>query len=321
MAKTTVAAKEYIAHIIGGGAESQESLDMASEALLRGYADWQAKKFWRFLLKDTSATTAVSAVTATASSAVVNAPSAGAFDFTNVGQTVTISAGTATLVAGTTISLVTRGADGVVTSITLSNAFGGTTNSNATLTFSANIPITAGTNDYSLPNDFNAPYIARLTVAPRILTYRDQRYWDRVIVNLTVRGTPSEYTTYNPVSELSQNFGSYRMKFDRIPDVADELFVRYYRKFNTTGTYIDMPDDILYVFLDYCRNILLATKKAQEDPQAYAQNVLSASEQADKSDEENTDDNDTDQYLKSAWEMGDFNRPVWGNGGFDAFRY
>jgi len=321
MAMTTVNAKIYVARIIGGGAESQEPLDMAGEAILRAYQDWQNKKFWRFLLKDTSATTAVTGVTATGASATVNAPSVGAFDFVNVGQTVTISTGTATLAADTTVSSVTRGSDGVVTAIVLSNAFGGTTNSAATLTFSANIPITVGTNDLALPLDFNAPFSALTLTTKRTLVYRDQRWWDRTITDQTVRGTPAEYTTYNAYSELTQNFGTMRMKFDRIPDAADTLFLRYYRRFNTTGTYVDIPDDFLYQFLDYARQLLLITKKAQDDPAGYAASAKEGTESAVETDEENTDDNDAEQCMKSQYELGDNNRPLWGNGPFDPFRY
>jgi hypothetical protein len=319
MSMTVVNAKIYVAGIIGGRS-SQEALDMAGESILRAYQDWQNKKFWRFLLKDTSATTAVTGVTATAGSAVVNAPSTGAFDFVNPGQTVTISAGTATLAPGTTVSTVARNTDGTIASITLSVVVGGSTNVNATLTFSANIPIIAGTNDYNLPTDFNAPFTARLTVNPRTLEWRDQRYWDRMIVDQTQRGTPSEYTSYNPFSELTQNFGTMHLKFDRVPDVNDTLSLRYYRRFITTGTNIDIIDDYLYQFLDYARNILLAAKRAQDDPAAYAESVEKAAEGAAETDEEPTDDNDADQCMKSQWEMGDWNRPIWGNGQFDPMR-
>lgn len=321
MSITLVNAKIYVARIIGGGANSQESLDMAGESILRGYQDWQNKKFWRFLLKDTSNTTAVTGVTATGASAVVNAPSTGALDFVNVGQTVTIAAGTATLVAGTTVSSFTRNTDGTIASITLSNSFGGSTNANATLTFSVNIPITVGTNDYNLPNDFNAPFSALTLTNKFTLTWRDQRWWDRTITDQTVRGRPTDYTTYNPYSELTQNFGTHRLKFDRAPDTADTLLLRYYRGFNPSSTNIDMPDEFLYQFLDYCRNILLATKRAQDDPQSYANSVKEASEGAAETDEENTDDNDSEMGIKSQYEVGDFNRALWGNGPFDPYRY
>jgi hypothetical protein len=110
------------------------------------------------------------------------------------------------------------------------------------------------------------------------------------------------------------------LKFDRIPDINDTMLLRYYRKFNTTGTNIDMIDDFLYQFLDYCANILLQRKEAQDDPAAYAKSVTDAAEGACKTDEEPTDDNDAEQAIKSQYEMGDWNRPIWGNGAFDPYR-
>lgn len=319
MSMTVVNARKYVARIIGGGADNQESLDMADESILRGYQDWQAKKFWRFLQKDTSIATSVAGCTATLGESTVAAPSTGAFDFVNVGQTVTLT-GTATLAAGTTISSYTRNSDGTVATITLSNSFGGSTNSNATLVFSANIPVVAGTNEYNLPLDFSAPFTAQFTVNRATLTWRDQRYWDRAVPDQTSEGTPSEYTTYNPLSELSQNYGTKRLRFEVVPSSDDVLLLRYYRSFNTTGTYIDMPDEYLYMFLDYCRNLLLATKKAQDDPAGYGATVQNAAESAAENDEQPTDDDDADQCMKSQYEMGYSNRPLWGNGAFDPFR-
>jgi hypothetical protein len=322
MSMTVVTAKIYVARIIGGGAQSQESLDMAGEAILRAYQDWQTKKFWRFLLKDTTVNAVVSGVTATSASAVVNAPSSGALDFVNVGVTVTIAASdTATLAAGTTVLSFTRGTDGTIATITLSNAFGGTTDTSATLTFTSPIPIIAGTNEYNLPDDFNAPFSARLTTTPRSLVWRDQRWWDRTITDQTVRGTPSDYTTYNPYSDLTQNFGTCRLKFDRIPNASDVLLLRYYRKFTTDGTNIDMIDDYLYQFLDYARNLLLATKRAQDDPAQFAKNVGMGLASADEDDEEPTDDNDVEQCMKSQYEVGPGPRMLWGNGDFSPFNY
>src|SRR5258706_2568880 len=217
MSMTVVAAKTYVARIIGG-ASSQEILEMGGEAILRSYQDWQAQKYWRFLLKDTSVVPTITGVTATAASAVINAPSTGAFDAVNIGQTVTISAGTATLAAGTTVSSYTRNTDGTLATITLSNAFGGTTTANATLTLSTHIPIQTGVNDYNLPLDFFAAATARfITNAQKYLTWRAQEYWDRVINDPTIVGVPSEFTTYNPNSERTQTYGETRLKFGGIP--------------------------------------------------------------------------------------------------------
>jgi len=320
MSMTLVNAKTYVARVIGGAADPNVQA-LAAEAIQRAYLEWETNKFWRFLQKDTTLTTAVTGVTATQSVAVVNAPTTGAFDFVNVGQTVTISAGTATLAADTTVSSYTRGSDGVITSITLSNSFGGTTNVNATLTFSANIPILQGTQEYNLPADFSAPFSARLLTTPRTLTWRDQRYWDRMIVNQATQGTPAEYTTYNPYSDLTQNYGTTHLKFDVIPSSADTLILRYYRKFNTTATTLDIPDAYLYHFLDTARRFILETKLAQDDPAAYMASVKESEQVIRADDEEPTDDADADTTMKSQYEMGSNNRPLWTNGDFDPFRY
>ena len=318
MGMTVVNAKIYVARILGGSAHN-DVLDMAGEAILRAYQDWQDAKFWRFLLKDATNGFSVTGVTLTQTATTINAPSSGAFDGINVGTTITVS-GTATLAANTTVTVVTYGTDGTVSSITVSNAIGGTTDTNGTITISGNIPIIANTRDYNVPIDFFAPYGALLTTINRTLTYRDQRYWDRTITNQATVGTPSEYTLYNKYSELTQNFGTIKLRLDRIPSSADTLQLRYYRKFNTTGTNIDITDDLLYKFLDYAAAILLARKNAQEDVGAYLKEVLDAFGKAQESDEEPTDDNDDDVRMKSQYEMGTNNRPLWTNGDFDPFR-
>lgn len=321
MPMTTVNARIYVARIIGGGASSQESLDMADEAIHRTYQEWQARRFWRGLLKDTSLATSVPACTATVGggNATVNAPSSAAFDFVNIGQTVTIS-GTAALAANTTVASFTRNADGTVATITLSNPFSGTTDSNATLTFSADIPIIAGQQEYNAPLDFNRPFTALLLVNKRTLVWRDQRWFDRIVYDQTTPAYVTDYTVYNPVSEITQNFGTKRIRFNHTADVNDTLRLRYYRPFNVSGTYIDVPDEYLYIFLDYARNVLLLTKRAQDDPEGYAKAINSAAEEADENDEQVTDDDDADQCMKSQWEMGNWNRALWHNGAFDPYR-
>lgn len=314
MAMTTVNARIYIARVIGG-AQSPNAIDAADEALRRGYADWQTMRNWEFLLKDNSLATLVAGVTCTQGNATVSPPTASYFDFVNVGQTVTVSSGTATLAAGTTVSSITRGTDGAITSIVLSNAFGGTTGS-CTLSFSGYMHITAGTNDYSLPRDCYEPYSARfITNSKRPLTYKNQRQWDRTQWDQTTRGTPAEYTQYNPYSELSQDHGQTHLKFDVVPDQDDDLFLRYYRIFIVDGTYVDMHDKFLYPFLDYCRGLALAAKRAQENPTQFMQDQKEQAEKSAEADDEHEDSEDC--RMKSQYEQGSSNnRPIVGNGDF-----
>lgn len=313
MGMSTVNAKTYVARILGG-TQSQNVLDMAGEALLRSYNDWQTARFWTFLLKDTSSATLATGVTATGASAIVNAPTTGAFDFVNVNQTVTVSSGTATLAAATTVSSITRGSDGVITSITLSAAFGGTTNTNATLTFTADIPIRIDVEEYNLPLDFSGSYSARLLNDPKgWIAHIDYKLWDRYQADHDVNLPIDAYTTYNPVSEMSQNFGTTRLRIFGLPDAANVLRLRYYRKFTTGGTNIDIPDEYLYKFLDYARGILLEVKRAQDDPGGYAASVAAAVASAQDNDEQPNEDEE--QRMKSPYEMG-ANRPIVGNGQF-----
>jgi len=316
MSKTLAEAKTYVSRPLGG-AGNPEILAMAAEAIQRAYTDWQNAKFWTFLLKDTSATTSVSSLVATASSASVSVVTAGSMDFVNVGQTVTIAAGTATLAAGTTVSAVTRGTDGVITAITLSNAFGGTTNSSATLTFSADIPLLEDVADYNLPNDFHGAHGARLIDGEMTpLQWIDIRQWDRATNDQTLPGKPDFYTTYNPVSEGTQNFGTVRMRVFKTPDGARTLRLRYFRKFNETATTIDVPDQYLYQFLDYARQLCLAMKLAMDDPSGMITLGQQGFATAQVSDEQPNDDEDGDARLKSPYEDFGFRGPIVGNGDF-----
>jgi len=321
MAMTTVQGRVYIARVFGG-AQNPTMIDMADEALRRGYADWQTMRNWYFLLKDSSLTTPVTGVTCTVGggNATVSAPTSGVFDFVNVGQTVSVSSGTATLVVDTTVASFTRNSDGTIATVTFSNAFGGTTGS-CTLTFGANLHITAGVNDYNLPLDCYEIYSARfITNSKRPLFYRRQRDWDRIQWDQTIQGTPQDYTQYNPYSEATQNHGTQHLKFDRIPQQADDVFIRYYRKFIVDGTYVDMHDKFLYQFLDYCRGIALEVRRAQENPTAYMESVREQAHKSGEAEEEVEDDDDN--YMKTQYEMGSSrNRPIVGNGDFWPTQY
>lgn len=316
MSMSVTDARAYVAGIIGGS-NDPKALTRATEALARTYTDWQNQRFWTFLLKDTSNTTSVTGCTATLAASSVTAPSTGAFDFVNIGQTVTISSGTATLAAGTTVTGFTRGSDGVITAIALSNSFGGSTNSNATLTFSADIPLIEGTDEYNVPNDFAGGYTSRLIDGPKTrVQYIELRFWDKITLDQTLQGVPEAYTTYNPISEGAQNFGTSRIKIMKVPDGSYTFRLRYFRQFVQTGTYLDVPDAYLYQFLDYARSIMLITKRAQDDPNAYATQTQNAFEAAQQNDEQPNDDDDGDIRLKSPYEFGE-TRPIVGNGQFD----
>lgn len=319
MSMSLTDAKAYVAGIVGGS-NDPKALVRAAEAIARAYTDWQNQRFWTFLLRDTSLTTAVSGCTCTSTSATVTAPTTGGFDFVNIGQTVTIAAAdTATLAAGTTVSSYVRGTDGVITTITLSNAFGGTTDTSSTLTFSADIPLKVSVASYNLPLDFSGGYGGRLTISPFTpIKYIDKRYWDKITLDQSLQGVPEAYTTFNPISEGTQNFGTSRLLIMKTPDTSYTFRLTYFRTFNQSGTNIDVPDTYLYQFLDYARSIMLTTKRAQDDPQAYARQVQNAYDAAQLTDEQPNDDDDGDIRLKAPNETYDI-RPIVGNGNFDVF--
>lgn len=299
-------AKIYVARIIGGALNS-EKLDMANEAIQRGFRDWQVKKEWEFLLKDTSDGFSVAGVSTTISVTTVNAPSTGAFDGVNIGVTVTGS----NIPANTTVSSYTRNSDGTIASIVLSNAPTSTTS--VTLTFSGNIPIIAGTDTYNLPTDFHKHYSVRfITNLKWPLTFVRIRDWDRVTYDQINPRSSELYTIYNSRSSLTQNKGQLRLKLMGVPAANDTLLIRYYRQFDADADPLDIEDEVLYDFLDYCQSLLLLTKRSFDDPAAFLADIKQRVQGAMTDDEEVTEDEDI--RMKSQIEMWAENRPLFGNG-------
>lgn len=311
MSITRVNARAYVAGILGG-ARSSQMLDAAEEAILRAFEDWQAAKFWRFLLKDTAAGFRVAACVLTSGNAVVPAPSTAAFDAVNRNITVT---GT-NIPASTTVLNYTRNTDGTLASITLSNAPTG--NGAQTLTFGGDIPIIAGVQEYNAPSDFYSWYHGRTTINKWPLSYIEYRDWNRAVVDHTIQGIVESVTVYNPVSELTQNYGTKRLRTFRISHLVDNLFMQYYRAFDSLADPLDIPEDIKYKFLDYAQWRLLEKKTAHDDRLPQIEKMaLGSLAQAMANDEEETEDEDT--AMKSQMETFGQNggqRPLWSNGEF-----
>lgn len=315
MSMTRTNAKKYIAKGIGAALNS-DVLQMAEEALQRGFSDWQTAKNWGFLLKDNVANFTVASVVLTSGNVSVPAPSSGAFDGVNQGVTVT---GT-NIQAGTTVSGYTRGSDGTVATITLSLAPTGT--ATVTLTFGGYIPLLVGVQEYNLPTDFYEPYHLRMTEKRLPLDYIQYRYWNLKITDHTVQGLPVAYTCYNPVSADTQNYGQYRLRLFRIPngvtlgDHYDTTLLQYYRKFNFDSDPLDMPDRYLYKFLDYCQWLMLM-KKNQADDRLPAFQVLATSAlQQAMTDDEELGEEEGQMRMISQMEAGLQPRPLWSNGQF-----
>ena len=305
-------AKLYIARIIGGGGTG-DNIALAEEILLRAFIDWQNEKDWEFLLKDVSNNFTVDSCVTSSGLPTISAPVTAAFDGINIGITVT---GTG-IPASTTILSYTRGSDGTVNQITLSN--NATGSSTVTLTFGGTIPVRIGVQDYNLPTDFYKHYGVRFTSTLKWpLMFVRPRDWNRITLDQTVQGSPELYTIFNPVSPLTQNKGVYRLRLYRIPSATDTLLVQYYRKFDALADPIDMDSVYLYKFLDYCRSLILSVKKGFDDPASYAAEAFQGLQKAKSSDEAVTEDQDV--RMKSQMEMNnDFRMPLWSNGAFTPF--
>lgn len=299
----------YITRALGGAANSAIT-DMAEECLLRGFNDWQNEKDWEFLLKDVSNSFTVDSCVTAIGSPTISAPASAAFDGINIGITVT---GTG-IPASTTVSSYTRNTDGTVATITLSaNA---TANGTVTLTFGGTIPVIANVQDYNLPTDFFRHYGVRLTNPVKWpLEFIRPRNWNRVTLSQTVTGPPSLYTIFNAQSNLTQNRGTYRLRLYPIPGANDIIQLEYYRRLNVNSDPLDMEGTQLYKFLDYCRGLLITTKRGFDQPDLAIANAEHALLKAKAKDEEATEDEDV--RMKSQIETGgNINRPLWQNGPF-----
>lgn len=308
MSITRDAAKTFIARVVGG-ASSPQILQMCEEALLVSFNDWENAKNWKFLLKDTGNGFQVTGVTLAAST-TVTPPSAGAFDAVNTGITVS---GTG-ITAGTTVSSYTRNTDGTIATIVLSIA--ATVQTNITLTFGANIPISVGVSEYNAPSDFRKPYHERLISRVKWpLSYIEYRDWNRIVLDQDTRGAVEAYTVYNPVSPLTQNYGTKRLRVFRVPSQTDVLFLQYYRIFSILADPLDFPTSYLYSFLKYAQWKLVEMKNSQDERLPGLEKTgLAQLAGCMTDDEEETED--TEIRMKSQIEAAGEIRPLWTNAEF-----
>jgi hypothetical protein len=218
------------------------------------------------------------------------------------------------VVAGTTVASYTRNKDGTVATIVLSAA--PAAGSPITLTFGPDIPIQVGVNEYNAPSDFRKPYHARLTSRVRWpLSYIEYRDWNRVVLDQTTRGAIEAYTVYNPVSPLTQNFGTKRLRVFRIPHLTDTMFVQYYRVFMPLADPLDFPNAYLYSFLKYAQWKLAEMKNSLDTRLPSLEKVgLAGLAGSMVDDEEETEDMEI--RMKSQIEAAGEIRPLWTNGEF-----
>lgn len=287
MAKTLTQAKAYIAGCIGAQ-NDVTALSLAGEALIASLADWtKVPHCWSFLLKDTARGFSVASCSIN-NSTTVQPPSTGAFDCVNKGVTVT---GTAGIPASTTVSDYTRNSSGNITAITLSNATTGGLQT-VTLTFSGNIPVISGVQEYNAPPDFNKPYEggARLLTLKWSLDYKDYSLINLITRDHTLTGPPLFYTIFNPDSAATQ--GTDRLRLFFIPSTNDTLYLQYYRRFDPTKTFVDIPDDYLYNLLDYAQWRFLQMKDSTNERLPSLRDIAFKGLQAAIDDDENNEDDE-----------------------------
>jgi hypothetical protein len=256
---TLTNAKIYVSRIVGGASNSSIT-DMAGEAIMRAYEDWEVAANWSFLLTDNSKSTTVANVITTASADPIPTPSVGAFDGINVGVTMV---GTG---INTTVSAVTRdGTTGRVTSVTPAASVSANTTPGVTVTFGGYIPLRAASSipypEYSAPVNFRTRYHAKSELIGVTFDYVELRLWYKLHPTTAVLGLPTQYTV---------NYGTKQLYLYPHPNAAalgagsPTLLLQYYRSFDRTATSIDIPDTNLYRFLDYAQWHLLQKKNLSD---------------------------------------------------------
>lgn len=233
-------AKTYIARALSGANDS-ERLAQAQDALFAAIEEWNLRHDWDFLLKDTSGGFTVAACTQTLGNTLTTTTTDG-FAGVNVGQTAT----------GATIGTVTVSA---IVSTTVLTVSGGANAGPETVTFSADIPIVAGTDSYNLPSPVKRPYSARTITNPQPLEYRDQRLIDREFSDLSGQGTPAFWNIFNATS-FGTSTQNGKIRLFPIPGGSDTLRVRYYQPIpepSSDGTTLLLPDRYVYALLELGR--------------------------------------------------------------------
>jgi hypothetical protein len=292
MSMTRADAKNYIARVLSA-VQSQQAQVWAEEALQRGFTDFQLARNWEFLLKDTSGVRYVGAPTySNGGSTYSTAQFRTAFRGANVGQQVVSAAFSE---GETTITGISYLEDGSINAVTFAD---GAIASNAYHTdLGADIIINVGQSEYNLPPDFYAPATTRLLGDDGYkVEYIRNGLWYRAAVAPDTSGVVDFYSLFNARSPLTTNYGETKLRLRRPPDTAGVLRIEYFRTFDRDSDPLDIPDDILYKFLDYCRALILETRAAAEQPGAYTQRAISGLAVAAMADQEPVDDENLGLY-------------------------
>lgn len=233
----------YIARALSGSSDTDRQAQ-ALDSLSAAVAEWNIRHDWSWLLMDTSGGFTVAACTNAAGTLTTSTTDG--FAGVNVGQTAT----------GSAIGTVTVTAVNSTTSLTVT---GGASAGPETLTFSANIPVRAGTDSYRLPTPVKRIYSVRTTLNPQPLEFKEQREIDRMFSDLTAGGIPYYYNIFNTVA-FGTTTQNGRIRLFPIPSGADTLIVRYHKPIEVPADASDtlvVPDRYLYALLELGRYYFL----------------------------------------------------------------
>jgi len=254
MSMTLANADIYISRIIGGSgdtgikAQARDALTSAMEELLH-------RNNWTYLRQDTSLSFTVGTGTTDTNTTLITSVADG---FKNVLVGMTVADDGTDIPAGTKVASIESN-----TSLTMDTAATGGTSATVTFTFGGTIPIVSGTEYYNLPSAFWKPMSARLISARKDeLSYVPPGRYDATSYDQTVQGTVVAYTIYNANVFDASGTQQTKIRFIHKPGAADVCLLKYYRLPDLTGTYVDVPDEYLYTFLDLGRVHLLRTKDA-----------------------------------------------------------
>ena len=311
MSMTRADAKNYIARVLSA-VQSQQAQIWAEESIQRAFTDFQLARNWEFLLKDTSNTRVVGSIPFLTSVKTYSVATSGQFDGLNVGQTLKASAFTG---GKNVISAITYDDTGRIISFTLTDFPAATVISQVTCT--DDIVVVPGQEEYNLPPDFYAPSTTRLLGDNGYkIDYVRNGLWYRAAVAPETRGIVDFYSLFNPNSAATTGNGITRMRLRYPPSDAGVIRMEYFRVFNKDSDPLDIPDDFLYKFLDYCRALILESRSAAEQPAMYAQRALAGLSSAAMADAETVDDEEVALHSQMSVYAG--NRRLWSNGAYDA---
>lgn len=231
-------AKVEIARVVGA-ASVPNKVALAGTAIEVTAKKWSNRHDWEYLRKDNSVARTITGCNL-ADTGITGISTAGL----NVGQVVTGSG----LPANVTIQSIPNATSAVVSST-------GVTNASIDLTFSAYIPVRAGTSYYYLPHDFKNLYTARLLTSKRWLEVKRDREIDREFPDQESNQSAVSIAPASPGDGTGFTASDQRARCRLIgpPDTNENMLVKYYRTIDGLADPLDIPDDFIFAFLDSCK--------------------------------------------------------------------